>query len=158
MKKLLKNLILIIFTAVTLAGCGVTKPRYIDIEREVITYKDSTILNVRDSIVMIPIERIVDIVPTYDTLVLESSVASSKAWVDTSYHLLRGELQNKPEIAKEWHIQYVDRIIERTDTLVRTETKEVPVEVVKYKTPGWSWFLLALFLSIVGWKIYRLIR
>lgn len=133
-------------------------PRIVEVEREVITYKDSTILNVRDSIIWTPKEYFRDYTSLLDTLSIKGSNTEAKAWVDTTNHILAGSLLKEPEMAKEWHIQYVDRIVERTDTVYAEKTKEVPVEIVKYKVPGWSWFLLALFLSIVGWKIYRLIR
>lgn len=151
----LKEILLLILTIFCLNSCGVTK-KVIEEHREVTTYRDSTIYNVRDSIVYFPVEKIVDIVPVYDTLKLESSLAKATAYVDTNYHIIRGSLQNKPEIAKESHIEYVDRIVEKTDTLVRTETIEIPVEVVKYKVPKWCWLLLTFNILAIG--LFFLVR
>lgn len=146
----LKEILLLILGILCLNGCGVTKPRYIDVEKVVTTYRDSTIYNVRDSIVYFPVEKIVDIVPVYDTLKLESSLAKATAYVDTNYHIIRGSLQNKPKIAKESHIEYKGKIVEKTDTVYVSKTLEVPVEVVKYKVPKWCWFLLAFNILTIG--------
>ena len=141
-----------------LTSCGVTKPRYIDVEREIVTYKDSTILNVKDSIVLIPVEKIVDIVPVYDTLKMETSLAKATAYVDTNYHIIRGSLRNKPEMAKEWHIQYVDRIVEKTDTVYVEKTKEIPVEKkVPYRGKDY-WFLLTYCISTILILIILLLK
>lgn len=156
-KSLLKGLkiaLIGLFLCPLLTSCGVTK-RIVDVERIVTTYKDSVIYHQKDSIVYFPVERIVDVAIPYDTLKMETSLAKATAYVDTNYHIIRGNLLNKPEIAKEWHIQYVDRIVERTDTLVHTETIEVPVEVVKYKRDKLFWGLVSyLILSILSIVVY----
>ena len=36
-----------------------------------------------------------------------------------------------------------------------SETKEVPVEGIKYKVPKWCWWLLAAFAASVVWKFRR---
>lgn len=129
------------FTGIT--SCGITKPRYIDIEKVVYTYRDSTIFNVKDSIVLIPVEKIVDIVPSYDTLKLETSLAKSKAYVDTLTHSLKGSIENKDKAQFQYKIVEVERLVEVRDTLIKTETKEVPVEVIKYKRDKLFWWLLS---------------
>ena len=61
-------------------GCSTT--RYVpvkEVEKEVTNHKDS--IRIRDSIVVIPVERIIDIVPAYDTLKLETTQARAKAYV-----------------------------------------------------------------------------
>lgn len=140
-----------------LTSCGTTK-RYIDVERVVTTYRDSTIYHQKDSIVYFPVERIVDVAIPYDTLKMETSLAKATAYVDTNYHIIRGSLLNKPEIAKEWHIQYVDRIVERTDTLTKTETIEIPVEKkVPYRGKDY-WFLLTYCISTILILIILLLK
>ena len=82
------NIFLFIISLLTFIGCSTT--RYVpvkEVEKEVTNYKDS--IRIRDSIVVIPIERIVDIVPQYDTLKMETTQARAKAYVDTTLHLLR---------------------------------------------------------------------
>lgn len=151
-KSLLKGL-KIALIGLLLTGCGTTK-RYIDVEREIISYKDSVIYHQKDSIVYFPIERIVDVVPQYDTLKMETSLAKATAYVDTNYHIIRGSLSNKPEIAKESHIESKEKIVEVKDTVYVEKTKEVPVEKkVPYRGKDyWSllvYFLLSISLSII---------
>ena len=59
--------ILLIVFLLSFVGCSTT--RYVPIkesEREVVNYKDS--IRIRDSIVVVPVERIVDIVNVYDKI------------------------------------------------------------------------------------------
>lgn len=142
MKKLILNIFMAV-TFTTVTSCGITKPRYIDIEKVVYTYRDSTIFNVKDSIVLIPVEKIVDIVPSYDTLKLETSLAKSKTYVDTLTHSLKGSIENKDKAQFQYKIVEVERLVEVRDTLIKTETKEVPVEVIKYKRDKLFWWLLS---------------
>ena len=142
MKKLLKNLILIIFTAVTLASCGITK-KVIDVEKVVTTYRDSTIYNVRDSIIWTPKEYYRDYASMLDTLTISGDFSEFRAWNDTSLHLVTGTARIEPKIEEKWHTVYQDRIVERTDTVYFKETKEVPVEVIKYKRDKLFWWLLS---------------
>ena len=107
-------------------GCSTT--RYVpvkEVEKEVANHKDS--IRIKDSIVVIPVERIVDIVPAYDTLKLETTQAKAKAYVDTTLHLLRGSIENKDKAKTE--VREVIRFVDRTDTLYID--KPVPYEVEK---------------------------
>ena len=77
------NIFLFIIFLLTFIGCSTT--RYVPVrgvEKEVTNHKDS--IRIRDSIVVIPVERIVDIVPIYDTLKMETIQARAKAYVDTA--------------------------------------------------------------------------
>ena len=132
-------------------GCSTT--RYVpvkEVEKEVTNHKDS--ICIRDSIVVIPVERIVDIVPQYDTLKLETTQARAKAYVDTALHLLRGSIENKDKTKTE--VREVIRFIERTDTLYID--KPVPYEVEKqvryvpaiYKL-SLIFMIAAIFLTII---------
>ena len=127
-------------------GCRVIKE--IPVETKIVyEYRDSTIIKDSVRVVELPVERITDIKPIYDTLELETSLAASKTWLDTTFHMLRGEIHNKPQASLptpyEEHIVYKDSIV----------TKEVPVEVEvvktvhpKYEIWLWSW----LVLSVIG--------
>lgn len=122
-------------------------------------YKDSTVVNVVDSTVYIPVERIVDVVPPYDTLHLETSKAVADAWVDTTMHVLRGSIENKTGI--EYKYKYKDKIVVK-DSIVTKEVP-VPVEVVKeVKTHFWYekilWVLSLVSLIMIGKKIYPIIK
>ena len=138
--------ILLIVFLLSFVGCSTT--RYVPIkesEREVVNYKDS--IRIRDSIVVVPVERIVDIVNVYDTLKLETTQARAKAYVDTSLHLLRGSIENKDKTKTE--VREVIRFVERTDTLY--VEKPVPYEVekpVKY-VPSFYKFCLWWFIGSV---------
>ena len=118
--------IIYIIFILSFIGCSTT--RYVPVkgvEKEVTNYKDS--IRIRDSIVVIPVERIVDIVPQYDTLKLETTQARAKAYVDTTLHLLRGSIENKNKAKTE--VREVVKFVERTDTLYIE--KPVPYEVEK---------------------------
>ena len=120
------NIFLFIIFLLTFVNCSTT--RYVPVketEKEVVNFKDS--IQIRDSIVVIPVERIVDVVPTYDTLRMETSQARAKAYVDTALHLLRGSIENKDKSKTE--VREVVRFVERTDTIY--VEKPVPYEVEK---------------------------
>ena len=137
-------------------GCSTT--RYVpvkEIEKEVTNYKDS--IRRRDSIVIIPVERIVDIVPIYDTLKLETTQARAKAYVDTTLHLLRGSIENKDKAKTE--VREVIKFVERTDTLYID--KPVPYEVekqVRYVPAIYKLSLIFMIATIVLTVIRLILR
>ena len=139
-----------IIYAVMLLGCG--QVRQIPVQTQTITnYRDSLIL--RDSTVIIPIEVVKDVVPPYDTLKMETTMAKASAWVDTTTHTLKGMLTNKQGTI----YKYKDRekIVYR-DSIV---TKEVPVEVEKivkthYPYEKWLWILMFIPWAIIAAFIY----
>ena len=55
-----------------------------------------------------------------------------------------------------WRTEYRDRIINQTDTIVKTEIRHirdpVEVEVVKYQVPPWAWWLVVIVI------VYTLLR
>ena len=123
---MIKRFILYIIFILSFVGCSTT--RYVPVketEKEVVNFKDS--IRIRDSIVVIPVERIVDVVPAYDTLKLETTQARAKAYVDTTLHLLRGSIEHKDKAKNE--VREVIRFVERTDTIYIE--KPVPYEVEK---------------------------
>ena len=137
----------------TFVGCSTT--RYVPVketEKEVVNYKDS--IRIRDSIVVTPIERIVDVVPTYDTLKLETTQARAKAYVDTALHLLRGSIENKNKAKTE--VREVVKFVERTDTIY--VEKPVPYEVekrVRY-VPAIYKLSLIFMIAAIGLTVIRL--
>lgn len=155
-KNLLQGLILAL--CLFFVGCKTQPPTVIQKEEIIWTYKDS--ITTRDSICYIPIERYVDIVPIYDTLILENSISISHSWVDTTNHLLRGELKNKNAI--QYQIKYVERVV-TNDSIVEREIP-VPYTVVEEKTkyPWWAWITLvwslitaALLICVIYFKIKK---
>lgn len=156
----MRKVFLLLLVALILSACGTTT-RIVEEHREVITYSDSTIINQVDSVVWTAREYYRDYGALLDTLTISGQYSEAKAWVDTSLHVLSGSLVSEPKIAKEWHVQYVDRVVERTDTCYITNTVEMPVEVAKYSIPKSYWFFLAYFgmsLVIAGLTIYTKIR
>ena len=106
--------------------------------------------------VPIPVERYVDVVPAYDTLRLETTLAKSEAYVDTLTHTLKGNLEHKPEALKTT-IKYKDHIVTVTKDSLVTKEIPVPVEVVREVTPKWVWWLVFLNVLIciaIGIKAY----
>lgn len=124
----------------------------IPVERIVYNYKDSTIFHVDTMYYQVPIEVIRDVVPQYDTLTLETSVAKSVSYVDTLTHSLKGSLENKDiQLQKEYitteRIVYQDRVEEKI--------VEKPVEVIKTKIPKLFWYLLTYcILSLILLSMY----
>lgn len=107
-------------------------------------------IEIRDSLVYIhdtvdvevPVEVIKEVLPDIDTSYLETSVASSIAYLDTVNRQLHHELAQKGHLQAILDtvivVEYVDKVIE----------KEVPVEVeiIKYRRD-------ALFCVLVGWAL-----
>ena len=148
------NIFLFIIFLLTFMGCSTT--RYVPVkgvEREVVNFKDS--IRIRDSIVITPVERIVDIVPAYDTLRLETTQARAKAYVDTTLHLLRGSIEKKDKAKTE--VREVIRFVERTDTIY--VEKPVPYEVekrVRY-VPAFFKFTALFFVGVILLIIMRIV-
>ena len=111
---------------------------------EKIVVRDSLVY--RDSIVYIPQEKIVEIVPQLDTLFMEIETAESKAYLDTTNMLLRGELKSKKKEVVKYQtiIEYRDR----TDTVYIKEPQ--PYEVIKKEKYIPSIFWWSLILNVVG--------
>lgn len=134
-------------------GCSPLRKTIIEYKTEYVK-KDS--VNIRDSVIVVPVERYVDVVPEYDTLYLQTSLAQSKSWVDTTLHMLKGSIENKNKMVE--HIKYVDKWHTK-DSLVYV-TKEVPVDKivkVKNKTNGFllGWFICSI-LAIVAFILKKL--
>lgn len=141
-----------------LVSCGSVK--YIPTETKVIyNYIDSTIVSYKDSVIFIevPVERIVDVIAQYDTSRLETTVAKSTAYVDTTTHTLKHSLINKDTvIKKEVKIEYVDRIVYKDSVIIEHVPVEVPVDKIVY--PKVFWWLLGWAITCLlffALKIYK---
>lgn len=131
-----------------LTGCGTV--RYVPVERKV-EVRDTVVLKSDTVRVAVPVEKIVEVVPRTDTILLETSVAKAEAWVDSTG--LNGRIENK-RVELEKEIQVVERV------RVKTERVEVPVEVIKEKRviPKWLWLSLAVNLAVVVCIVLKLRR
>ena len=153
MKKISAIVLILIF----LTSCSCFK----NVPREEIHYvqKDSTILKIVDSVRIIPVERYVDIVHTYDTLKLETSLAQAEAFVDTNTHTLKGKIENKKGLEK--CVKIIEKYVEKCDTIYAKVPVTVEVEKpVKY-IPNFFWGTLvyAVLLTLLfAVKIYMKFR
>ena len=105
------------------------KTVYVPVKGETII-KDSIIRETRiDTVkVQLPPEKVRDWTGLLDTLKMETSLAVSKSWIDTTYGILSGELKNKD---KPLEVPVTStNTIEKKDSIVYQEVP-VPVEVVK---------------------------
>ena len=156
----MKKLIYILTILSVIIGCGTTHhtpstDTQVHWEiRDSVRYIDSLVP------VPIPIEHVVDVVPVYDTLRLETSVAKAQAYVDTTTHTLKGRIDNKPDSIKTI-IKYKEhKVVEYRDSTV-IQTVPVEVKVEKKVVPSWCWWLLAfnvLALILLGVRLYLKIK
>lgn len=149
----MKKIISIISTCIILGSCSCFK--HIPREEVHIVVRDSVAVSIKDSINWIPKERIVDVVAQYDTLNLETSLAVSQAYVDTTTHTLKGKIENKQGVQQ----QYTEKIIYKEHRDTTYIEKPVPYEVekpVKYipKIYKWSLAFSIAVLLILGIGIY----
>ena len=151
---MIKRFIIYIIFILSFIGCSTT--RYVPVketEKEVTNYKDS--IRIRDSIVVIPVERIVDIVPAYDTLNLETTQAKAKAYVDTTLHLLRGSIENKERAKTE--VREVVKFVERTDTIYVENPLPYEVEKKVRYVPAFFKFTALFFVGVILLIIIRIV-
>lgn len=152
MKKLVSILIIILLAF----SCSTIK--YVPIKGDtVVEYRDTTIF--RDSIIYTPQEVVKEVVPQFDTLNIETSLASATAFVDTTTRTLKGSIKNKKGVTET--IKYKEKVVYR-DSVV---TQEIPVEVQvtkEVKTHFWYekilWVLSLVSLIMIGKKIYPIIK
>ena len=145
-----------LFILLGIGGCGTTKIATVE-NKEItkVEIRDSIVY--RDTTIYIPKERIVEVTPQLDTLRMEIDNAVSTAYLDTSILMLRGTLESKQAIQKE----YVERIEyrDRTDTVY--VSKPVPYEVekpVKY-VPSFYKFCLWWFIgSVILIALYVILK
>lgn len=145
--KNIKILILFLFS-VFLFSCRTTTT--IPVET-IYRYIDSTITVVDTVHIDIPHEVIVDVVPQYDTLNLETSVAKAKAYVDTTNHTLKGSIENKP-VTLDKEIVYQDKII------IKEQIKEVPVPVIQEKIIRKNPWYFPIVLLFAGLGVATIIK
>ena len=145
------GLILLVMILFSFMGCS-TIQQIPGETIEKLVVRDSVVY--RDSIVYVPQERIVEIVPQLDTLFMDIETASSKAYLDTTNMLLRGELKSKKKEVVKYQtiIEYRDRV----DTVYIKEPQ--PYEVIKEVkyTPKWVWWSLIGNIIVILYLAFRL--
>lgn len=129
--------------------CSCGPVRYIPVNNnETINIRDSVVLRDSTVITYLQKEKIKEIVPELDTLVMNTKYAKSVSYLDTTTNTLQGTLEQLDSVPVKTKIVFKDRII----TQEKIIEKEIPVEVVREKkvTPKWIWWSLGLnFLIFV---------
>lgn len=144
-----KRLLIILSVLVGITACRTV---YIPSQDSKVHYHYVDSIRWVDSLVPVPVpvERYVDVVPEYDTLKLESTLARSVSYVDTLTHTLKGKLENKQDSVKTVIKVKERRITEYKDSVV-TKTVPYPVVEVREVVPKWCWWLLGInVLMVVG--------
>lgn len=152
--EILKYFLVILFFTLPAGCCGTKKTKQIpvvQVEKTVI--KDSTIY-IRDTIyIPLPTEE-KEVKTTADSSHLETSLAKSDAWIDSTGHL-NHTLKNKEVVYK-----YIYDTVVVTNTV--TEYKEKPVivevEVPKPYYPKWSVILMVIAGVSIGYWIFKIYR
>lgn len=129
------------------------KPQQTVIEKEKLVYVTKDSIVHRDSTVYVPVEVYKDY--SLDTLVLRTSLAESKSWLDTSTLYIVGELKN----LKAFEVKYVEKekLVVRDTTIYEEKPVPYPVETVKTKIPTLFWitfFICIGLLVYVGVRLY----
>lgn len=123
------------------------KTVYVPVEKRVeVAVHDTTYLHRTDTLVEVQKARISDFSGLLDTLDLETPLARSRAFVDTTAGILRGTLEQSGTIPVK--IVWKERVVTR-DSLVY---QDVPVPVVEekiVKTVPLFWRLFA-FIGVVA--------
>lgn len=136
------------------------KVQYVPVEHtEYVTVRDSVYF--RDTTIQFRIEKeyVRDYAGLTDTLGLETSYASARAWLDTSRAVLAGSIRNKENVIN-IPVQVKEKVTVR-DSIVYRDVP-VPVEVVKTVHPnyeGWLWgyvvITLLAFFAFLFWKFKK---
>jgi hypothetical protein len=163
LKKIFQVIIVLIMSVGFLNSCGTSK--FLPSTDKNIVIKDSLIIKdstrLVDSIVyvQIPREKVMDIISQIDTSRLETSVATSVAYVDTNSLMIIHSLENKDTVIQE-RIVYQDRYITKAEIAYRDSIviEKVPVEVKVEKKvyPKTYWWLLGFFVITLGIVIVKI--
>lgn len=131
-------------------ACGTTKQIPItNFEKDTVIIKEL----VRDTVVIPQIQKEYIEVTTRDTIsVLNTELATSTAKITNNQ--LFHNLEQKPSKTPV-KIQYKDKIVEK----VKTEYKEIPVEVIVEKPyiPTWCWIVICYAVLMAGISIVKIV-
>lgn len=136
-------------------GCAATKPATVPIQSStIIEYRDTTIYLEKVIEVPMPVERVVEVVPRFDTLRMETGVAKAECWADTTNRVLRGRMENKQTALKGkidtcFVVEYVDRYTEKEVAV------EVPVDIPYI--PKFAWLCIIFTCCWAVLKIAKII-
>lgn len=152
---LTKKIVIWCVILIITASCSIFKEIPVNTTTETVyNYIDTLII--RDSTVLIPKYVVKDVVPEYDTLLLETNLAKSKSYIDTLTNSLKGEIQNKVETVQK--IVYKDRTVYKDS--IQIQEKEIPVYVTTEKkvVPSWCWWLLGINVALLLVAVFFLLK
>ena len=136
------------------SGC---KVQYVPVEHtEYVHTIDSVYF--RDTTIKYKVEKeyVRDYTGLLDTLDLETSYASARAWLDTSRAMLSGEIRNKENVI-DIPVSVKEKVTVR-DSIVYQD-RPVPVEVEKVVHPGYEkWLWAWLVFSLLGLALFVYFR
>lgn len=147
------------FTAFILIICGL----FAACKTTNLPPKEETVVHVIDSVVWhdstvityIPKEVDADVVRPLDTLKLETTYAKAEAYLDTTLNVLKGKIENKPDVPVKTEIKWKEKIVYKDS--IQTVEKPYPVEKPVPYVPKFYRYAAVFMISIVGFGIFRLI-
>lgn len=134
-----------------LYGCGQIK--YVPIETEEKVIVRDSIIKVIDTVtVEVPKEVVKEVIPQIDTSVLETSVAKSVAFLDTTKRKIHHTLEQKGQLKVEIDTCYI------TQTVEKIIYQDRPIEVEVPKRDNIFWFSIIFNIIILLVAIMRLFK
>lgn len=150
---------LLLFTLLAVCGCS---PKIV--ERIVTEYKDTTIIRTeyRDTVIAVPIplERDQAITQVGDTSRLETSVARSEAFVDSTgrmHHSLENKHENSLTATVPVKAEFVFHGITQNNTssLIKTQYRDKPLNWWQRFRLGAFWYLVLAVLALLAWTFRK---
>lgn len=146
-----EHLMVIVIALVVMYGCSTVK--YVPIEtEEKIIVRDSIIRVVDTLEVEVPKEVIKEVIPQIDTSILETSVAKSVAFLDTTKRKIHHTLEQKGQLKVEIDTCYITKIEEKI------VYQDRPIEVEVPKRDNIFWFSIIFNIIILLIAIMRLFK
>ena len=145
----MKKIIIWVISVLLVTSCGIAKPVVLN-DTTVVNYHYIDSINYIDSTIVVPIykEYYRDYADLLDTLKLETTLASAKAYIDTTNKKLTGEIQNK-DTSIPYRIKWKEKIIYRDSIVYQREEVPVYVEVEKKYIPKWCWWITGIDIALL---------
>jgi hypothetical protein len=138
---------------ITLGICGCGQIKYVPIKmEEKVIIKDSIVRVIDTVTVEVAKEIVKEVIPQIDTSVLETSVATSIAYVDTLEKKLHHTLEQKGKLKVEIDTCYITKVEEKIIFQDR------PIEVEVPKRDNIFWFSIIFNIVILLIAIMRLFK
>ena len=154
----MKRILPILIAILLVFGCGTARRTTIIEHKTETHYIDSTRWHDSTIYYTIPIERYRDYASLLDTLRLETSLARSEAYIDTTNNTLKGSIENKRDSLKTV-IKWKEHIVYKDSLVYQEVPVEVTKEITKYPKSYW-WFMGFTLLTGIYFalKVYLKIK